>query len=310
MIISNLNSSIPAPDGIDRKVTERMSFLNTVADHVPVILVNEETMDRICPPGIGYDAHCVRELLSQYYQEKKLADAKDYPGKPEETERIWDRIVEKCRHVVFSAIGVYTENIPPVLLGIDLKDTGIGKKNSETIWETIENNSRKVVYLCPERVMEEALEISKKPQNPFDDIFLYIIFHEYTHAFITKGTNLKKYESVIEESLAAAVAYQRFSTSSEIYNISRFLSNDKLPAEYRSFTFWTEVSRALPLIAIVDKWKRGDLAFSVVGMDFDDFLISSDLFLEYGFAHFRRFNDSKGEESMLENLAIRVLMHA
>ncbi|MHB1471959.1 MAG: hypothetical protein ACYCSA_09070 [Thermoplasmataceae archaeon] len=88
MIISNLNSSISAPDGIDRKVTERMSFLNTVADHVPVILVNEETMDRICPPGIGYDAHCVRELLSQYYREKKLADAKDYPGKPEETEII------------------------------------------------------------------------------------------------------------------------------------------------------------------------------------------------------------------------------
>ena len=103
------------------------------------------------------------------------------------------------------------------------------------------------ILICPER-------INHRNKNQFQDLLLEIMIHELTHAYFSSGSNLNDLSKhIIEESLCEAYAFSKFENTEQLFE---FITDPKRPPEYTAFKFWTEISRNVPLILLMNDWKN------------------------------------------------------
>lgn len=103
------------------------------------------------------------------------------------------------------------------------------------------------ILICPER-------INHRNNVQFQDLLLEIIIHELTHAYFSTGSDLNDLSKhIIEESLCEAYAFSKFENTEQLFD---FIADPKRPPEYTAFKFWTEISRNVPLILLMNEWKN------------------------------------------------------
>ncbi len=287
LTIKNINSKIAVNRNMNKKAIAKMGFLNSIVSDVPVFLVNEQLMDQISPPKKGLNRECVREILSHAFKSSDNNGLDEGYFSDEEVEKVdgtWGKM-EECRKVLYPSIGVYMNSVMPALV------------NKYTTFKI----SGRAIFICPERV--KANSSSKS----FDDIFLAVLFHEFVHAYISGGySSLKYYEQVIEESLADAISFSRFTDKTELFNVSKFLSDPGRPAEYTGYVYWTELSRHYPLIEIVDNLKRNRIPLPV----FSSIMPFVMPFVDPHILHHLHHYVNAGKDRILKHIALRILMHS
>jgi len=118
MKIENIDSKVVVGRELFEKTFQRLTYLGSVVPKLSFYLVNEETMDKICPPRKGYD------------DEGDCLDSLKNPPKEVNSENIdkvlgeiWEGL-QRCKTKVYSALACY--------------------KNSS-------------IYICPERIKSDKL---------------------------------------------------------------------------------------------------------------------------------------------------------
>ncbi|MEO0224187.1 MAG: hypothetical protein ABIL76_03740 [candidate division WOR-3 bacterium] len=169
--VKNRDSSIQISFGLVRSAVSRLTFLaKAYAEISQIELVNEKTMDNICPPQKGYDPECARSAIRKVRE--RIVNFNENIGNYEESVSIVNSLwgeVSECNKWTFPALACYSKN---------------------------ENK----IYICPERIYKH-----KEPQI----IFQKVLIHELVHAYL-KTDKLNEHERIIEESLANAIAFIHF----------------------------------------------------------------------------------------------------
>lgn len=87
------------------------------------------------------------------------------------------------------------------------------------------------ILVCPEKIKHENYQ-------QFEDLLIFIILHELSHAFLSSGKEIQDISKhIIEESMCEAYAFTRFENTN---NIVDFVTNPQRPPEYTSFKFWLD----------------------------------------------------------------------
>ncbi len=76
----------------------------------------------------------------------------------------------------------------------------------------------------------------------------------------SKKPDYSKYRNmIIEESLCEAMAYNCFIGTKYSSDAAQFIFNEDKPLSYKCGIYISEVSKSIPLISIVNKWKNGNV---------------------------------------------------
>jgi hypothetical protein len=118
MKIENIDSKVVVRRELFEKTFQRLTYLGSVVPKLSFYLVNEKTMDEICPPRKGYDdeGECLDSL-------KNLSEKVNSENIDKVLGEIWEGL-QKCKTKVYSALACY--------------------KNSS-------------IYICPERIKSDKL---------------------------------------------------------------------------------------------------------------------------------------------------------
>ena len=118
MKIENIDSKFVVGSELFEKTFQRLTYLGSVVPKLSFYLVNEETMDKICPPRKGYDdeGDCLDSL-------KNLPEKVNSENIDKVLGEIWEGL-QRCKTKVYSALACYC------------------------------NNS---IYICPERIKSDRL---------------------------------------------------------------------------------------------------------------------------------------------------------
>ncbi len=186
----------------------RLGRLVTAAVHVPIYLVNSLTIDCICPPRPHYSLERLAKIL------------KDWP--PSEEDDIPFERLEKAREHWWHVAGCYVSNIKPYIQKAGLPE------------ELLLRETGPAIFLCPERIREEAEEKNLSLANSFE----FTLFHELGHAYMKTPSRSGIHQGardVWEESLAnclAVEAYtQKFNHLPRLLEVLDMIRSQ--PAEYQ-----------------------------------------------------------------------------
>jgi hypothetical protein len=118
MKIENIDSKVVVRRELFEKTFQRLTYLGSVVPKLSFYLVNEKTMDEICPPRKGYDdeGDCLDSL-------KNLPEKVNSENIDKVLGEIWEGL-QRCKTKVYSALACYC------------------------------NNS---IYICPERIKSDKL---------------------------------------------------------------------------------------------------------------------------------------------------------
>jgi hypothetical protein len=118
MKIENIDSKVVVRRELFEKTFQRLTYLGSVVPKLSFYLVNEKTMDEICPPRKGYDdeGECLDSL-------KNLSEKVNSENIDKVLGEIWEGL-QRCKTKVYSALACYC------------------------------NNS---IYICPERIKSDKL---------------------------------------------------------------------------------------------------------------------------------------------------------
>jgi hypothetical protein len=118
MKIENIDSKVVVRRELFEKTFQRLTYLGSVVPKLSFYLVNEKTMDEICPPRKGYDdeGECIDSL-------KNLSEKVNSENIDKVLGEIWEGL-QRCKTKVYSALACYC------------------------------NNS---IYICPERIKSDKL---------------------------------------------------------------------------------------------------------------------------------------------------------
>jgi hypothetical protein len=198
------------------RIMVKSGFLLQTAYATPVYLVSETTMDRVMPPKKMHERVCTREILDTIDYGEDFLD-------PSKIDEIFEKL-SGCKTLIFRYVGAYVQ-----------RDDGI--------------DSRPHILICPGR-----LNASKKAQ--FNNLFLEVLFHEFTHAYIKSGSRYSNsYYEIIEESLCEAVALSKFTSEKELSDVLGWTSDPRRPLEYTGYTFWSEAFKVSPVNIVVNDVK-------------------------------------------------------
>jgi hypothetical protein len=145
MKIDNIDSKIVLTKNLFEETFQKLTYLGSVLPKLSFYLVNEKTMDQLCPPRKGYNEECLEflENIEELRNLEKLRYKKyeKYENNYENTIEIIESIykkLERCKTKDYVAYACY-------------------KKPS--------------IYLCPERIKS-------------DKLFPFILIHELVHAYL------------------------------------------------------------------------------------------------------------------------------
>jgi hypothetical protein len=213
MKVQNINSNINVKNTVWNKMVQRLSFLAKIPSKIPFYLVNEDTMDKICPPKKTFNEECLKEIIKNIDEKIKKYES------IQELENLW-KMVEECQKNIYKNVGCYSKNGAQFL-----------KINEPSI------------FICPERIYNNT----SKPEV----IIQKVGIHEIVHAYIDRKFK-EVFESVIEESLANAIAFIHFKEN-EKNEIMKFINEQ--PVEYKGCYFWLMYDN-LKLSFILKSWKE------------------------------------------------------
>ncbi len=145
MKIENIDSKIVLTKNLFEETFQKLTYLGKVLPNLSFYLVNEKTMDQLCPPRKGYNEECLEFLenieelrnLEKSRYEKYERYENNYENTIEIIESIYKKL-ERCKTKDYVAYACY-------------------KKSS--------------IYLCPERIKS-------------DKLFPFILIHELVHAYL------------------------------------------------------------------------------------------------------------------------------
>ncbi len=221
---------------------------------LPVYLVNEETMDKISPPTKGLNRDCVNEYLERIYN-REMKKIKDYGEEEYITMDKWGFGIPP------PGFGQekYFHDERPVYSTLDFVDIDSLYSCKTSLYELVGAyvqddfiDSGKHILICPDRIRFKGKE--------FRDIFLAVLFHEATHAYLDTVSNMHNELTfkIIEESLCEAVSLSRFSVKKQRINVIQFMSDPHRPLEYTGYSYWLEIFRLASIKNIVDQIKVDD----------------------------------------------------
>lgn len=246
MHIQNLNSSITITSDVESRLVRRLDFLQDVFWNTPVYLINELLMDKIAPPRAYLHPECVRDILTSQDENTNVNTLLEK--------------LERCRDSRnYALMGVYIYEVSGLITDIE-----------EACGVPI--NSGSAIFVCNERVDSFCSSLSSEISSYFTDkrrfeiIFHKVAIHELAHAFMD-GSSKKRAESgeiwhtVIEESLANAVAFEHFSPSETVVAGKSMAVQ---PLEYRGYGYWLKRFSVTPR-GLASAWKRHRLLYKLYG---------------------------------------------
>ena len=199
-----------------KKLRSKCIILIDQLNNVPIFFVKESTIDKYCSIKC-LNPDCTKELLTSYYRRNEDENI------PYWNEDVGDVVkkLESCRQKCIP-VGCYIQHAD------DISD-------------------KPHILICPER-------IKYRNKAQFQDILTEVILHELTHAYFSTGTYLNDISKhIIEESLCEAYAFSKFENTEQLFE---FVADITRPPEYTGFKFWTEISRSVPLILIMNEWRN------------------------------------------------------
>lgn len=224
--IKDQDSGYSVPAGVYTSAVNRSGFLYPVMRQIPVFLVLEATMDKEAPPNRGLNRECVAKVLNS-----------DLDAIPEGREASEARAGTRRRGELYSRLERCEGVFPEVGAYLHSSDVYNGKH----------------VLIAPARIPQHD-------QLTFNDVFIHILFHEMTHAYLDSGRNHDLGDRVIEESLSEAVAVSRFEGES-LERVLEFASDPGRPAEYTGYVFWLDVFRMTTPKVVTDLVKRNRIPY-------------------------------------------------
>ena len=264
--------------------------LMEVIGRVPVYLVNEDTMDCVCPPEKYLSTECLSQVLSDFDPVELLGEKKNGYREPEEFLRDVDRKldditrrVEECRKekmTSFHALGCYVDS-----------HAALNCFDDEHTREKL-RESKKAIFICPERIHEH----SEKLGVPFEVYFISVLLHEFAHAYLDDGSpqSSELWENVWSEGLANSLAYALVYLSESMSKskksdfpayMTKIVSHE--PLEYR--TSLLLLSDPSILIATQKIWisliYQGDIPISIEKFLRDPHKLKDLSFLIYSLTH-------------------------
>lgn len=240
--IKNLNSRIVYHEKLEEQLIKRLDFLLDKFWNIPVYLVDEPLMDFLYPPQKRrvLNDECVKEILNVRTDKDNM-------------EEIFERL-NRCRNKTMVAVGLYKPGLSPE------ESQEIENRTGHHI------SDRETIYICPERIDNWAQKyeesIGKPVQGAYDIIFQMLLIHELVHAYMNDSIKSRYanelWYSIIEESMANAVAFKHFLTK-EKKIISWAMSTQ--PLEYRGYVYWIPVDER-DIAPLARLWKMIMLSHS------------------------------------------------
>lgn len=240
--IENLNSRILYHVKLEEQLIKRLDFLLDKFWHIPIYLVDEPLMDFLYPPQKRkvLNDDCVKEILNVRTERANI-------------EEIFERLNE-CRYKTIVAVGLYKPSLSPG----EIRE--IENRTGHQI------SDRESIFISPERIdnwvhkYEES--IGKPVQGAYDIIFQMILIHELAHAYMNDDIKSQYanelWYSIIEESMANAVAFKHFSAK-EKKIVSWAMSTQ--PLEYRGYVYWIPEEKKY-IAPLAHLWKMILLPYS------------------------------------------------
>ncbi|MGC9209608.1 MAG: hypothetical protein ACP5GH_07225 [Nitrososphaeria archaeon] len=254
--IKDYDSGYRTPRTIDEKVIGIGGFLTHLAFQIPIYTVSEKTMDELAPPEKVLNRSCLAEMLEGYRDVY-------YKEEEEEYRRILiafseSDALERCRKDIFYPVGAFITRVPP---------------------HYNDRISVPAIIISPDRVRRWA--DSKGKTEAFVNLMSLVVLHELAHAYAYNRKNSRSglgyAAKVIEESLAEATAYSRFSEKDRETGLSELLLDPSRPPEYTSYVYWAEVFTVVDPLHVLLLWKRG----IVPAVYFYGFLLPPSYLLDY-----------------------------
>ena len=195
-----------------------------------------------------------------------FADENDKDNKSDKNDKFTDisEVLSKCRKVKYNVSAFYSDfvNINNILNSIYLYDNSLTKN----LYDLINNDYtdldigkiRNGIFVCYSRIIKLSLDLKIN----INVGFLATLFHELTHAYIDsskKPDYSKYYNIIIEESLGEVMAYNCFMGTKYSSDAAKFIFNEDKPLSYKCGIYISEISKSIPLISIVNKWKNGNV---------------------------------------------------
>ena len=255
--MENLNSKINISRTIIQYAISKVGFLLKVYSEVPIYFIDENLMDYLYPPEKRklLDEESINRILKKYKDIKReIPKEKAYESSKNEIDKFFKEVEEYRREYKnnFIALGLYKRHLTNNELG-EIKNR-TGKSIS----------SRPTIFICPERIKNSSLEISKKLKNSqtrtFKIIFTKVLLHELAHGYMNGNSKpySKEYYSIIEEGLANALAISNFSENEEKAIVYEFVKNQ--PFEYRTCMFWLNEPIKYEIDEIAYIWRNNWIA--------------------------------------------------
>lgn len=236
---------------IDSKVTERLEKMSGILvkqlDTVPIYFVKKDTIDQyITTPCLNRE--CAREVVSavsRYMEETNL---------PQYEEQQKQRKF-KVKEFVDSQMEKFNGCL----------------RRCDTIACFVDDDD----YICNGPHILVCIEkISYTNELQFEDLLIFVILHELSHAFFSSKNELEDLNThIIEESLCEAYAFSRFENVNKIFD---FVTDPRRPPEYTSFKFWIDPQQRLfldhYLISVMSNWRSNkDMGFLFSVIEYSHF---------------------------------------
>lgn len=279
MRIFNINSKVtPNIEFVKKYITYGLAF-NKILISTDIFIVDEELMNVICPPVEEPEPACAGEMIKssagkisalKHPTEIAIANvfadenAKDNNNARNDKFTDISEILGKCRKLKYNVAAFYSNfhNINNIFNSIYLYDNSFNKNlydlidNSYTDLDI--NKIRSGIFICYTRIIKSSLNLKVNMNVGF----LVTLFHELTHAYMYSSKKLNNYDfrnRIIEESLSEAMAYNCLIGTEFNADASKFIFAEDIPLSYKCGIYISEISKSIPLISIVNKWKDGDV---------------------------------------------------
>ncbi len=273
MKIFNINSKIASDIEFVKKYIPYGFVFNKILKNMDIFIVDGELMDILYPPVKEPEMGCADEMvkstknkISALRNPAEISIAHVFDEEIDKNNDFADisDILGKCEKLKYNATGFYvnSHNINNIFKLM----AGHNNSANENVYDLVNNSYgtfdankiKKAIFICYERLIKSSLELKVNGNTAF----LATLFHELTHAYMDSSKKLDHYiyrNRIIEESLCEAMAYKCFSGTEFNAEASKFIFQQDKPLSYKCGIYISELSKSIPLISIVNKWKNGNV---------------------------------------------------
>lgn len=276
MRVFNINSEITPDIEFVKKYVSYGFIFNKILKNMDIFIVNEELMDIICSPSEEPDLLCADEMIKanankisalKHPAEIAIANVFEDENDTNKTNEEFidiSEILGKCGKVEYKASAFYANSF----IIVDVFNLISKYKNSfnKNIYNLMNNNYadldiikiKRAIFICYERLAKSSLNLVMNANTGF----LITLFHELTHAYMDSSRKLdySAYRNrIIEESICEAMSYNCLIGTEFNADAAKFIFEDDKPLSYKCGIYISEMTKNIPLISVVNKWKQGDI---------------------------------------------------